>query len=342
MSGSTTSPSESHQGKSSSSYPSYVGKILAGGFLQEHDFDDIYFLELAFLPTSPRISLSRMRHRRNDFYEKRVLKRESRGTAGGSVSLRGSSAVAFDAVVLKRAWSTVGRSTSEDWNEWMRKFSLELLQQSPAPVLRCCFPLATVYQPLANHLFNAAFVAVWAELNEGSQDHLLRQLESALKSEGVPSKVLLNLLNLAEYVEQNEHPLHLLLDVQNLGQVAMRVRAFAKALHYKEVEFASNPGECAEALIDINKELEKPAAAVGVIEFARQKFLRSEVTLKESWFEKLDQWDAALLTYERNIDMCAKSAAMKNRNKRILGKKQIPLHEFHKLKLMKKVRTTQM
>lgn len=217
-------------GQNNSAYASFVGKIFAGSFLPEHDFDDVYFQELAYLPTTPRISLGRMRRRRNVFYDKRVSKRESGGTAGGAGSTRGSSAVAFDAVVLKRAWSTAGRSTPEDWNEWMRKFSLELLQQSPAPVLRCCFPQATVYQPLARHLFNAAFVAVWAELNEGSQDHLLRQLESALKAPGVPSNVLLDLLNMAEYVEQNEHPLHLLLDIQNLGEVAMRVRAFAKAL----------------------------------------------------------------------------------------------------------------
>ena len=172
LSGSITSPSESHQGKSSSSYPSYVGKILAGGFLQEHDFDDIYFLELAFLPTSPRISLSRMRHRRNDFYEKRVLKRESRGTAGGLSISAWSSAVAFDAVVLKRAWSTVGRSTSEDWNEWMRKFSLELLQQSPAPVLRCCFPLATVYQTL-QIIFQCSICCGMGRVKRGLADHLL-------------------------------------------------------------------------------------------------------------------------------------------------------------------------
>ena len=189
------SPSNSN---SIGAYASYVGRILAGGFLPELDFDDVYFHELAYLPTTPRVSLSRMRLRRNAFYEKRVSKRENRGTAGGIGSQHGSSSINFDAGVLKRAWSTEGRSTTEDWNEWMRKFSLELLQQSPAPVLRCCFPLATKYQPLARHLFNASFVAVWAELNESFQDHLLRALETALKSRSVPSNVLLDLLNIVQ------------------------------------------------------------------------------------------------------------------------------------------------
>lgn len=34
------------------------------------------------------------------------------------------------------------RSTKEDWAEWMRHFSIELLKQSPSPALRTCARLA--------------------------------------------------------------------------------------------------------------------------------------------------------------------------------------------------------
>ena len=34
---------------------------------------------------------------------------------------------------------------------------------------------------------------------------------------------------------------HLQLDLNNLGGCAMRTRTFAKALHYKELEFRTNP-----------------------------------------------------------------------------------------------------
>lgn len=34
------------------------------------------------------------------------------------------------------------RSTREDWAEWMRHFSIELLKQSPSPALRTCARLA--------------------------------------------------------------------------------------------------------------------------------------------------------------------------------------------------------
>lgn len=45
---------------------------------------------------------------------------------------------------LQRAWDVSQRSTSDDWGEWMRRFSLELLRESPSPALRSCSALAQV------------------------------------------------------------------------------------------------------------------------------------------------------------------------------------------------------
>jgi hypothetical protein len=58
---------------------------------------------------------------------------------------------------LKRAWEASQRSTKEDWVEWIRRLSVELLKESPSHSLRSCASLASVYQPLARELFNAAF-----------------------------------------------------------------------------------------------------------------------------------------------------------------------------------------
>ena len=58
---------------------------------------------------------------------------------------------------------------------------------------------------------------------------------------------------------------------------------------------------CAGSLIEINKELEQPAAAVGVIEYSGKNYRRGEVKLKEEWFEMLNQWDTALQVYERSL-----------------------------------------
>jgi serine/threonine-protein kinase mTOR len=45
---------------------------------------------------------------------------------------------------LRRAWESSQRSTKEDWAEWLRRFSVELLKESPSPALRATCPLAQV------------------------------------------------------------------------------------------------------------------------------------------------------------------------------------------------------
>jgi hypothetical protein len=46
--------------------------------------------------------------------------------------------------MLRKAWESSARVTKDDWSEWMRHFSVELLAQSPSPALRACHSLAQV------------------------------------------------------------------------------------------------------------------------------------------------------------------------------------------------------
>lgn len=54
-------------------------------------------------------------------------------------------------VRLRTAGEASQRSTKEDWAEWMRHFSIELLKESPSPALRTCARLA---QLQVCHLFS--------------------------------------------------------------------------------------------------------------------------------------------------------------------------------------------
>jgi FKBP12-rapamycin complex-associated protein len=72
-------------------------------------------------------------------------------------------------VHLKASWDATGKSTKEDWQEWMRRFSVTVLTESPNHALRACAPLASVYPPLARELFNSAFVSCWGDLFEPYQ-----------------------------------------------------------------------------------------------------------------------------------------------------------------------------
>ena len=195
---------------------------------------------------------------------------------------------------LKKAWESSQRSTKEDWVEWMRHFSVELLKESPSPALRACYTLAQVQPHTAKDLFAAGFISCWSELSSNSQQQLIRSLEAAFNSPTIPTEIVTSLLNLAEFMEHDGKPLQV--DYRMLGALAERCHAFAKALHYKEMEFQELPESCVEALISIYNQLNQPDAAVGVLANAQQEL---QVELKESWYEKLQQWDEALEAYRK-------------------------------------------
>ncbi|KAJ0103478.1 hypothetical protein Patl1_04057 [Pistacia atlantica] len=182
----------------------------------------------------------------------------------------------------------------------MRHFSIELLKESPSPALRTCARLAQLQPFLGRELFAAGFVSCWSQLHESSQKQLVRSLEMAFSSPNIPPEILATLLSLAEFMEHDEKPLPI--DIRLLGALAEKCRAFAKALHYKEMEFEgavskkmdANPVAVVEALIHINNQLHQHEAAVGILTYAQQNL---GVQLKESWYEKLQRWDDALKAY---------------------------------------------
>lgn len=196
---------------------------------------------------------------------------------------------------LKTAFEASQKSTHEDWLEWMRRFSVELLKESPSHALRACANLAGVYQPLAKDLFNSAFISCWTELYPVYQEELIKALEDAITSPNIPPEILQTLLNLAEFMEHDDKALPI--DIGTLGAHAAKCHAFAKALHYKELEFEEEKTpSTVEALISINNQLQQSDAAVGILRNA-QKY--RDFDLKETWFEKLQRWDEALAAYQR-------------------------------------------
>ncbi|KAI1333519.1 FAT-domain-containing protein [Xylariaceae sp. FL0016] len=202
----------------------------------------------------------------------------------------------MNAVHLSTAWDTRGKSTKEDWQEWLRRFSTTLLTESPNHALRACAVLASVYLPLARELFNSAFVSCWSELYENFQDELIQNIENAIRSENVPPDLLGLLLNLAEFMEHDDKALPI--DIRILGREAARCHAYAKALHYKELEFLQDQsGPAVEALIVINNQLQQYDAAIGILRKAQ--LYKDGIQLRETWFEKLERWEEALAFYNK-------------------------------------------
>ncbi|OLL26279.1 Phosphatidylinositol 3-kinase tor2 [Neolecta irregularis DAH-3] len=196
---------------------------------------------------------------------------------------------------LKTAWEASQRSTKEDWQEWFRRLSVELLKESPSHALRACATLAGSYNQLAKELFNAAFYSCWAELYDQYQDEFVRALETALHATQIPPEILQMLLNLAEFMEHDDKALPI--DIRTLGSYAAKCHAYAKALHYKELEFITEPTTSTiENLIAVNNHLQQFDAAIGTLTYAQQ---HHNLELKESWYERLHRWEDALVAYER-------------------------------------------
>ena len=195
---------------------------------------------------------------------------------------------------LRNTWAASSQSTRDDWDEWMRRFSVELVRESPQPALRYCLELAQEYFPLVKDVFTAAFVSCWDALSRQARSEFTDNLVTALKSPHMPREILQQWLNVAEFMEQARiDPIEI---SKELGRLAFKCHAYAKALHYKELEFSKQQTpEAVEALITINTQLQQPEAAEGMLRYSQE---RMNLDLRESWYEKLHRWEDALLVHQ--------------------------------------------
>ncbi|KAJ7577108.1 phosphatidylinositol 3-kinase [Mycena floridula] len=196
---------------------------------------------------------------------------------------------------LKQAWDLSQVSTREDWIEWMHRLGVEFMKESPSHALRACMSLVDIHPPLAKELFNAAFLSCWTELYDQYQEDLVRSIELAITSSAAPPELIHRLLNLAEFMEHEEKPLPI--EHRTLGDYAQRNLAYAKALHYKELEFFAEASPTTiESLISINTRLQQHDAAWGTLITAKEQY---DVTKQEEWYERLGRWQEALVVYEK-------------------------------------------
>ena len=140
-----------------------------------------------------------------------------------------------------------------------------------------------------------AFVHMESSLTFPLQEDLVRSIEYAITSSTAPPELVHRLLNLAEFMEHEEKTLPI--ENRTLGEYAMKFHAYAKALHYKELEFFTETSPTIiEALISINSKLQQHDAAWGTLLVAREQY---DVSKHEEWYERLGRWQEALQTYEK-------------------------------------------
>src|SRR5690348_6675684 len=121
---------------------------------------------------------------------------------------------------------------------------------------------------------------------------------SALRAPNIPSEIVSTILNLAEFMEHYDKALPI--GIRTLGNHAESCHAYAKALHYKELEFMSDAStETIEKLIQINNHLQLPDAAMGILKLAQEMPNIKDLGKRENWYEKLNRWEDALDAYQK-------------------------------------------
>lgn len=199
---------------------------------------------------------------------------------------------------LKISWDCSQQRTRDDWQEWFRRLSIQLLKESPSQALRACSGIVSAYYPLARDLFNVSFASCWRELSPSYRDDFMKSLNKALSSLQTPPEIYQTLLNVVEFMEHDSNPLPL--SVETLGKYAQKCHAFAKALYYEEQELTQNANSSTiESLISINNQLHQTDASIGILKYAEQ---HHDMQLKETWYEKLQRWEDALNSYNERIE----------------------------------------
>ena len=109
----------------------------------------------------------------------------------------------------KNNMSSNSKTLKEDWVEWMRKSSVEILKQSPNLLLKPCHSIAEVYPELSTELYNIAFACLWGVLNDRQKEFIINQLNRAINpnTNDVPISILQTILNLAEFMTHDKEGL---------------------------------------------------------------------------------------------------------------------------------------
>lgn len=182
----------------------------------------------------------------------------------------------------------------EDWNEWLRKTSLELLKKSPSPVLKSCASLAEEYLELAAELYNVAFLQIWQILQNDQRHKMIYHIKRVLNTNPPPPlNVRQTILNLTEFMGRQNHFSEL--EPEFLAKASKDALAYAKTLYFCEQLFELNPERQMEVLIEIYTLLGQPESAAGLLKIAK----KHKIETKVSWHEKLQHYDEALEEYNK-------------------------------------------
>ncbi|KAJ2352606.1 phosphatidylinositol kinase- protein kinase tor1 [Coemansia sp. RSA 2673] len=197
--------------------------------------------------------------------------------------------------MLRVGWEVPQRMLKDDWNNWINKFSIELIKQSPSPALRACLGLAPKHPALSSELFNAAFISCWNEISAEHRQDIANMFQEIAQLPDMSADVLKSMLRLADLMERNQQPPFV--SSRLLGEYADRCYSLAKELRYREAEWVNNKDyDTIEKLIVLNQNLDLNDSAIGMLSYVRKE--QPHIYNSDQWRLRLQQWDETLGVHE--------------------------------------------
>ena len=206
-----------------------------------------------------------------------------------------------DKELIVKVFDTEHFTVEDDWREWLKASSKILFEQSPSYALFYCHMVADYYFPLILELYNYGFISVWRNFNDYHKMSVINNLTAALTHPTTPNDILLTIINLAEFFQREEHDTRFI-EFAKLGNIALKCKAYAKALYYKECDFRNfSDLNTFEELISLYYELKLPESAIGILKQAKKNKDNSSTIHEDNWYIKLHQWKEGLKTVNSKL-----------------------------------------
>ncbi|KAL4492653.1 hypothetical protein ABPG73_010202 [Tetrahymena malaccensis] len=234
---------------------------------------------------------------------------------------------------ILKVFDTHSNQSKEDWIQWMRKTSIEMLKESPNLILSACHQLAEVYQELQVELNNISFSSVWAVLKQKEKEYIINQLDPALnfqhrdgdRAQKVPLNLLQSLLNLAEFMQHDKGGLPI--KSSKLAELAQRCSAYAKSLYYRESEFEKQGIETFESLEALYKQLGQKESAQGLVQYM-QKYTKYQFHSQNNFSDQLMSTSATEGNNNKSIQIQKQLANLKLSDKAHFKLKVYQLEQY--------------
>ena len=191
----------------------------------------------------------------------------------------------------------------EDLDEWNKSCIKLLLQQSPSIYIYNCRIITDYYLSIASELSFYGFFTLYMNSNDKIKTKLNKSINAVLINPKSTYNIYLSFIDFLENMERRNLNMFLV-NYHIFGDIAYKLKAYAKSLYYLEKDFLINNDTINfEKLTKLYYKLGIPECALGIIKLADEHQYEdvNNYENKFIWYINLCQYRKALEMIETNL-----------------------------------------